>query len=283
MDYLSLMIASYSTHFLKVVDLFLHHIQTPFLLAKDRRRVHNHLRLFPDFLVQFLVSCLRFHGLAQQLVHVHEADDALALADLGDSAHRRHRVHLERAELQVRVRVVLSSGYPLGLLIHLVAAARHLNVDLLFDLGLLRGGHLNWVLRLLELLAQGLVQGALLVNLLVPLVPLDLIHSVLLPADQAHLEEHAREEWVHCRRLSRRKEDQLVLARVATAGRLGFKSELEDAELGDKFVENHHTIELDAAKLRTHHPVEHLVEIDEPVVHLDAHLEDDAVHVHLSG
>lgn len=56
----------------------------------------------------------------------------------------------------------------------------------------------------------------------------------------------------------------------------------EDTELGYELVECHHLVLFDPSELCTHYSVEHLIEIDEAIVDLDAHLEDDALYVHLT-
>lgn len=58
---------------------------------------------------------------------------------------------------------------------------------------------------------------------------------------------------------------------------------LEDTELSDKFVENHDLVLFDAAELGAHHAIEHLIEVDEAVVYLNAHLENHTLYVHLAG
>lgn len=37
------------------------------------------------------------------------------------------------------------------------------------------------------------------------------------------------------------------------------------------------------AKLGSHHPIKHLIEVDEAIVHIDAHLDDNALDVEFSG
>lgn len=92
----------------------------------------------------------------------------------------------------------------------IVAATGHLYKLFLLNLNFFLYSVFGWVIRLLEMLAKGLVEVALLFDLFVPLVALEHLASVLAPAREADLKEHTGQERVHCCRIARLEEDELV-------------------------------------------------------------------------
>ena len=65
---------------------------------------------------------------------------------------------------------------------------------------------------------------------------------------------------------------------------LHFESQLVDRVLCRQFLHLHNPAELEAFvchELRSHNSVEHLIEVDEALVYVDAHLENHSVDVFL--
>ena len=57
-------------------------------------------------------------------------------------------------------------------------------------------------------------------------------------------------------------------------------------KLGDELADSHHFVEFEVPgshKLSTHNPVQHLVEVDESIINIDAHLEHNSVNYGVSG
>jgi len=54
---------------------------------------------------------------------------------------------------------------------------------------------------------------------------------------------------------------------------------LQNTELGHELIERHNLILLDPTELSSHDSVKHLIEVDETIVDLDPHLEDDALDI----
>lgn len=69
-------------------------------------------------------------------------------------------------------------------------------------------------------------------------------------------------------------------------GDLAQLSLLRNFKLSDELADSHHFVEFEVSgghKLSTHNPVQHLVEVDESIIDIDAHLEHDPVNYGVSG
>lgn len=83
-----------------------------------------------------------------------------------------------------------------------------------------------------------------------------------------------------------REESLLFVGLLHTLVGLFTKGDFCDLELSDKLLHSHYFVEFEVDgcdKLGPHHSIKHLVEVDEAVVHTDAHLEDDPVDFILAG
>ena len=89
--------------------------------------------------------------------------------------------------------------------------------------------------------------------------------------------EHLSEEWVDGVAPEGLEEGMLLAILILGAIHLGYELDLCDAELSHELIEGHDFVHTDIAELSFHNAVEHLVEVDETVVHIDAHLEDDSL------
>ena len=106
---------------------------------------------------------------------------------------------------------------------------------------------------------------------LLPLPPVDVELDLLVPGFEARFVEHAGEEKIDRGGLDLRHEHVFFLLLGQLLLLLALEGELCDAILRDQLLDGHRAIELQVDVgdvLRSHHPVEHLVEVDEAVVGL---------------
>ena len=140
-----------------------------------------------------------------------------------------------------------------------------------------------WVLRLNVFSPDRLTELFLSLLLLFPTLVLDFLSHLVSPGDEARLEEHLGEEQVDGHGLVLVKEG--LLARrprdLATKALL-LQNDLSDLELRHKLRNGHNLVELEFACgdiLSAHDAIEHLVEVDESIIDIDAHLQNDPVKV----
>ena len=133
------------------------------------------------------------------------------------------------------------------------------------------------------MLAERQVLLATLLDLLVPCHPIHLVDHVVAPGAEACCEEHFGQEWVNWLLVTLAEELGFLLSLVLLFLLLGLESELRDAVLGHELIQCHHFVELDLAKLCTHHSIQHLIEVDEAVIDHNSHLEDDSLDLNLCG
>ena len=117
-------------------------------------------------------------------------------------------------------------------------------------------------------------------DLLLPFLLFNLLSHKVAPAHETGLEEHLSQEQVDWHTLNGAEEGILLVSFRKFTMRILQKCDLSDTELSDKFTHSHDFIEFEidcCHELSSHDSVKHLIEENEAIIDIDAHLENSSI------